>query len=134
MDDYIVQPGDTLPGVAERCLGNSGRWDEISRLNNLVGPVNLYIGQRLVLPPDAYTCTKSTTQLNYSKMPPNASFASEGDQRPATLMMARGFMFIIIEQLPDVASTPAALRHRADLPLQPIRVAVFVFRFRVDGT
>jgi hypothetical protein len=102
MDDYIVQPGDTLPGVAERCLGSSSRWDEISRLNNLVGPVNLFIGQRLVLPPDAYTCTKSTTQLNYSAMPPNASFASEGDQRPASLVMARGFMFIIVEQLPEI--------------------------------
>jgi LysM repeat protein len=48
----IVQPGDTLWGIATRTKGREGRdatVEEIRRLNNLTG-YDIDAGQRLVLP------------------------------------------------------------------------------------
>lgn len=101
MKEYIVQYGDTLPDVAGKTLGDMTRWDEIARLNNLVGPVQLFVGQKLILPESAYTCTPQTR--NYCPQPPpvpNASFP----ETPASLALARGFMFVIFEQLPEVGA------------------------------
>lgn len=114
MKEYIVQAGDTLPDVAKKTLGNSGRWDEISRLNGLVGPVQLYIGQRLKLPDSAYTCEPGQ---NYTYNPPSSSYvcsAAPGES-PALLVLARGFTFIIFEQLPEVGAG-AIIRKVAVIP------------------
>ncbi|MFW5856882.1 MAG: LysM peptidoglycan-binding domain-containing protein [Planctomycetota bacterium] len=49
---YIVQPGDTLTGIARRHLGSSRRWREISKANTdtLPNPDRLRPGMRLRIP------------------------------------------------------------------------------------
>lgn len=47
--DYVVQPGDTLWGIAEKELGSGTRYLEIVELNHLQGDV-IYPGQILRLP------------------------------------------------------------------------------------
>ncbi len=114
MKEYIVQFGDTLPDVAHKTLGNSGKWDEISRLNGLVGPVQLYIGQRLILPEHAYTCSPGQ---NYTYNPPTSSYVctTAPGETPAVLALARGFTFIVFEQLPEVGAG-AIIRKVAIVP------------------
>jgi nucleoid-associated protein YgaU len=49
---YIVQPGDTLSGIAEQQLGDAGRWPEIFALNRdvIANPDRIFPGQVLQLP------------------------------------------------------------------------------------
>jgi nucleoid-associated protein YgaU len=49
---YIVRPGDTLSEIAERELGDAGRWPEIFELNREVidDPDRIFPDQALVLP------------------------------------------------------------------------------------
>jgi hypothetical protein len=47
---YVVQPGETLSGIANQKLGDAARWREIAALNPGVDPDRLKVGQRLVLP------------------------------------------------------------------------------------
>jgi LysM repeat protein len=47
---YVVRAGDTLWKIASRELGDGNRWREIARLNNIVDPDALSVGQRLRLP------------------------------------------------------------------------------------
>jgi len=51
-DRYVVQPGDTLSGIARRFLGSAGRWIEIYKLNRhiLSDPNYLRPGMELRLP------------------------------------------------------------------------------------
>jgi len=109
-----VQPGDTLPDVAVKTLNDSSRWNEISELNGLVGPVQLYIGQRLRLPDSAYTCEQGQ---NYTYNPPSSSLVctTSSGETPAALVLARGFVFIIFEQLPEVG-TGSIIRKVAVVP------------------
>lgn len=46
---YVVQPGDTLIGIARSALGDGQRWREVQELNGLDTTV-LRVGQRLLLP------------------------------------------------------------------------------------
>lgn len=46
---YTVNKGDTLWGIAKKCLGKASRYVEIVRLNGLKTSV-LYAGQTLKLP------------------------------------------------------------------------------------
>jgi nucleoid-associated protein YgaU len=50
---YVVQPGDTLSGIAGSELGDSNRWPEIFLLNRALirHPDRIFPGQVLVLPP-----------------------------------------------------------------------------------
>ena len=50
---YVVQPGDTLSGIAQAELGDRDRWTEIFLLNRAVirHPHRIFPGQVLVLPP-----------------------------------------------------------------------------------
>jgi nucleoid-associated protein YgaU len=47
---HVVQPGETLSGIAKQKLGDAARWREIATLNPRVDPDHLKVGQRLVLP------------------------------------------------------------------------------------
>lgn len=47
---YVVRAGDTLSAIADKTLGDSGRWPEIARLNPKVNPNRLSVGTRLALP------------------------------------------------------------------------------------
>ena len=49
---YIVQPGDTLSGIAQAQLGDAGRWPEIFALNRdvIANPDRIFPDQVLLLP------------------------------------------------------------------------------------
>jgi DNA-binding SARP family transcriptional activator len=69
---YVVQPHDTLWGIAERCLGDPLRWSEIASLNegrpegsSQFGDPNwIYPGWVLVLPADARGLESSTPGIS----------------------------------------------------------------------
>ncbi|HEY9829676.1 MAG TPA: CHAP domain-containing protein, partial [Stenomitos sp.] len=52
--EYIVRPGDTLSGIAQREMGNANRWREIQRANGTTFTEDearrLQIGQKVYLP------------------------------------------------------------------------------------
>lgn len=54
MREYIVEPGDTLGGIARRLLGSYGKWSVLAEINDLDDPNRLRPGQTLRLP-DATT-------------------------------------------------------------------------------
>jgi LysM repeat protein/outer membrane lipoprotein SlyB len=91
MEDYIVQYGDTLPLIAKNELGNEARWLEIAQLNNITSPYQLFVGQYLKLPNriSMVNPQPAVSRLNFS---------------PATMTLARGLMFVVFEQLPEVGS------------------------------
>lgn len=47
---YKVVPGDTLSAIAQRLLGDSRRYTEIAKLNNLANPNLIKPGQELIIP------------------------------------------------------------------------------------
>ncbi len=51
-EKYIVKRGDTLNGIAYRFYGkyNEAKILEIQRINNIVNPASLRVGQELVIP------------------------------------------------------------------------------------
>jgi hypothetical protein len=90
---YLVQPRDTLSGIAQRLLHDSNRWPEIARSNRLLNPNQLYLGQSLTIPGPATTAS------------PRLGPSLVLDQPiPASVALARGFMFIIFEQLPGIGA------------------------------
>jgi len=51
---HVVERGDTLSGIAEQRLGDSGRWPEIFELNrDLISPDEIFPDHVLALPEDA---------------------------------------------------------------------------------
>lgn len=50
--EYVIQPGDTCAGIAERLYGNKRRWDVIHKHNPGMGPTphRLVPGEVLILP------------------------------------------------------------------------------------
>ena len=50
---YVVQPGDTFEGIAQRTLGDANRWSRVAELNPGVDPLRMQVGDRLNLPPMA---------------------------------------------------------------------------------
>ena len=47
---YTVRSGDTLSSIAGCMLGDPERWPEIAKLNGIVEPYRLAVGQVLQLP------------------------------------------------------------------------------------
>ena len=76
---YTVRAGDSLESIAQRMLGDAGRWHEIYDLNRQIiqNPNLIYSGQVLVLPGNA---SSSTSQLPAA--PPSSSNVSAGPQPP----------------------------------------------------
>lgn len=48
--DYVVQPGDTLVGIAQRFLGNRLMTYQLARYNDIKNPATLAAGQMLRIP------------------------------------------------------------------------------------
>lgn len=102
MEEYVVQFGDTLSVIAAKKLGDANRWNEIAQLNNLQNPNNLLIGQRLKLP----AAVKTSNQSNVVSAQTRGVLLNTSNQQqtPAALVPARGFMFVVFEQLPEVGA------------------------------
>ena len=47
--EYVVQPGDTLWGIADKWCGKGWKWTEIQKANGMTNS-NIYVGQVLKLP------------------------------------------------------------------------------------
>jgi nucleoid-associated protein YgaU len=47
---YVVRPGDTLYGIAQRVLGNGNLWHDIAAANPGIAPDKLRVGQTLTIP------------------------------------------------------------------------------------
>lgn len=53
-DRYMVQPGDSLWGIAERYLGDGTRWHDLYSYNNLAS-TEIHVGDVIELPPENWT-------------------------------------------------------------------------------
>ena len=49
-EDYVVRKGETLERIARDQLGDEGRRSEIARLNGVLAPYRISVGQKLRLP------------------------------------------------------------------------------------
>ena len=103
MGDYIVQRGDTLSRIAKLRLGKAVRWREIATLNSLADPNILFVGQHLRLPdnrPAAVSQMGAASQRGLASSEENTGTS----EIPARIALARGFLFVVFEQLPEVGS------------------------------
>jgi LysM repeat protein len=103
---YVVQRGDTLSHIANRVLGSSHAWHGIAELNGLTRPDFLLVGQILKVPrrgeppSPSRVPARPATQIGVENLPTGK--AAPENERPADLAIARGFMFVAFEQLPEV--------------------------------
>jgi len=68
--DYVVQPGDSYSTLAERYLGDAGRFLILARYNGSTNPSLLRAGQRLRLPASASRLgTTSTSEASSDDAP-----------------------------------------------------------------
>lgn len=107
MLEYIVQNGDTLSYIAKIKLGDANRWIEIANLNHLANFNLIFIGQKLRLP-DLYSRPLGGYRI------PSAMHMMDS-KIPAHLALARGFLFVVFEQLPDIG-TGKIIRKVAAIP------------------
>lgn len=49
-EEYVVQLGDTLSGIAKEVLGSEGEWRAIAELNDIENPDRIFVGKRLHMP------------------------------------------------------------------------------------
>lgn len=104
MEEYVVQRGDTLSQIAAKKLGRADRWPEIAQRNGLRNPDLLFVGQRLNMPGEwAARMGTPTGSLRVSGTNATATQTAVG-QIPATTALARGFLFVVFDQLPEVGS------------------------------
>ncbi|RKH63916.1 LysM peptidoglycan-binding domain-containing protein [Corallococcus llansteffanensis] len=131
MPPYIVQPADTLNGIAAKKLGNANRWPEIARLNKLANPNLLLVGQRLELPgtqavhpsfvlkpaPNPWAELATLPEL-WDRGPGERAFLAttqaQHAQEPATFAWARGSLFVVFSQLSE--TTGKLIRKVAVVP------------------
>lgn len=96
---YIVQRGDTLSHIAKTKLGCATRWPEIAKLNHLLNPNYIFVGQKLWLPLSGTMGTVRSTGILQM-----ASGQGVTPTMPANIALARGFLFVVFEQLPNIGS------------------------------
>jgi nucleoid-associated protein YgaU len=51
IQEYVVEEGDTLTGIAAELLGSEAEWQRIADANGIDDPAKLRAGQRLAIPP-----------------------------------------------------------------------------------
>ena len=116
---YTVQPGDTLTAIAKDLLGNANLWPSIAQLNRLADPNLILVGQRLMMPGGNSVGGESSSAALSSSPPPGGSIDATTPAPSASvarLALARGFMFIIFEQLPEIGIGSKIIRKVAIVP------------------
>ncbi len=118
MKTYKVKYGDSLSAIAHLLLGDGNRWPELAKLNRLTDPNRLLIGQVLQIPHQNASATPSSTK-------PNLGYSVVlGNQVPASIALARGFMFVVFEQLPNIGADKIIRKVAAipkDFSLAPVK-------------
>ncbi|HMN96641.1 MAG TPA: LysM peptidoglycan-binding domain-containing protein [Phycisphaerales bacterium] len=72
---HVVQRGETLFGIAQATLGDSGRWKEILEANGISDPRQLRAGMELRLPP----AQRSATRAGVERVALNGGRAAESE-------------------------------------------------------
>lgn len=101
MPEYTVQYGDTMRGIASKCLGKENRWVDIAKLNGLKGSDTLFVGQKLMLP--GAKPLDAANDLVSPFYPGSSTVQSDLSATRATLALARGSLFVVVEQLSDMS-------------------------------
>jgi LysM repeat protein len=99
MRTYKVKPRDSLSAIAHLLLGDGNRWPELAKLNRLANPNYLFIGQTLQIPESRLA--NASTPTTVAQPGPSVMFSN---QIPANVALARGFMFVVFEQLPHIGA------------------------------
>ena len=93
---YTVAASDTLIAIARGQLGDPERWPEIAKLNNLVKPYAIHVGQKLSMPPKG-TGTEAVVTVE----PTPAVSVTPGKGRKYTVQNGDSLTLIAREQLND---------------------------------
>jgi murein DD-endopeptidase MepM/ murein hydrolase activator NlpD len=94
---YTIQPNDTLFGIAQRQLGRAERWTELAKLNSIRDSHHLLIGQVIFLPPNSKAQLPPTLgPVSIAATQSNGN--TPGHQRPATIVPARAFTFVLADE------------------------------------
>jgi LysM repeat protein len=75
-EEYVVQTGDTLSGIAERFLGSADQWKQIAEANDIDNPDMISVGMKLEIPQGASEPTAEPSE-------PSESGAPSGTTMPA---------------------------------------------------
>lgn len=90
MSQYIVQPGDSLWSIARKQMGDGRLWKLVTVTS--FTDTRLYVGQTIWIPDHLR-----------SRGPGPIPQADDGEGRmTARVALARGYMFVVVEVLPDV--------------------------------
>ncbi|GHT96934.1 hypothetical protein AGMMS49545_23360 [Betaproteobacteria bacterium] len=92
--DYYVKHGDSLWSIAQKKMGNGRLWEILARAN--FTREQLYIGQKIWIP-DQYI-------RNSDDISPNFRANSGRGRMTADIALARGFVFIVVEVVPEMGS------------------------------
>jgi LysM repeat protein len=71
-EEYVVQKGDTLSGLAERFLGSAGQWKQIADANALQNPDMISVGQKLSIPQGSNEAEPASRPLDDEANPDQA--------------------------------------------------------------
>jgi LysM repeat protein len=137
---YTVQPGDTLAAIAQDLLGDPKLYVKLAELNRVHDPNMILVGQHLLIPERSAPSAGNGTGVGGSNSgtprgPGSASggvgqrtgsatvvakplngTSPAGGSGGATLALARGFMFVFFEQLPEVGVGARIIRKVAVVP------------------
>jgi len=92
---YIIKKGDTLFKIAKTYLGDGSKWKALKQLNKLVNENLIFIGQKIKLPIDEKT--RKEKERVYARN--NPSITNEDKKDGAAYMIARGALFIVVEEI-----------------------------------
>ena len=101
MAQYIVKRGDTLWEIAGTQVGDSTRWSEVARLNQLRPPYLIVTGQTLLLPAKAQRSPVATPQRwpGLAAARPGARAAARPEEAGAGALPARAFLFVLADEV-----------------------------------
>jgi hypothetical protein len=82
-------------------LGQRNRWPEIASLNHILNPNSIFVGQKLRLPDFRQGVLAPGLQSRSVVLLDDRGLIP---QIPANIVLARGFLFVVFEQLPEIGS------------------------------